>query len=259
MDSVPHFLPVVILCTVHLVIGLGIGFLLWASGWDRSSQLDQLEDLGQFYRKAFERLAAHANRVHSIVEIEGALVPEPLAIAVRNLSKATRDFQAQAKGSKGSAPRPAAARPEETHAISTAEIRSVLASSPSELGYASEEVEAERHAYNASQWMGRFAGHRLPMPEEFEQVLCHDLSSTGVSFYADDVQIGQKVVIEIGPRDSRMFVVAEVMNRRVVTHKDELTYLIGCRFRRRLNPEADGEIVAEYSHLPAQAPLGRAC
>jgi hypothetical protein len=252
MDSVPHFIPVVILCTVHLVTGLGIGFLLWA-GQHRASNHGQLEDMVQFYRASFNRLAAHAHRVNSLVEIQGQLIPVPLVEAVRNLSKATRDIQSQAKASKGLALRPPTARFEEKHAMSTAEIRSALASSRIDLASGSEEMEAERHAYHVSQWMGRCAGHRLPAAEDFEQVMCYDLSSTGVSFYAEDVQIGQNVVIAIGRGDSPMFVVAEVMNRRVVTHKDGLTYLIGCRFRRRLNPETDGEILEEYNGLLTQA------
>jgi hypothetical protein len=253
MDSVPHFIPVVILCTIHLLAGLGIGFLIWAGVQCTPSHVAQLEDKVQFYCSAFDRFTALARRVHSLVEIQGPLVPDPLIKAIRNLSRATRDIQEQAKAGKRSPPWPAASGRDERHAMSKAEIHSVLASSHLDLASDSEEMEAERHAYHVSQWMGRCAGHRLPATDEFEQVMCYDLSSTGVSFYAEDVQIGQNVVIAIGRGDSPMFVLSEVMNRRVVTQKDELTYLIGCRFRRRLNPETDGEILEEYNSLPFQA------
>ena len=90
---------------------------------------------------------------------------------------------------------------------------------------------------------------------DFEEVLCHDISARGVSFYCDDIQIGQSVVMCIGIGDDPMYVVAEVMHRRVVTQDDRLMYLAGCRFRRRLSQQTDAVLLSSYAErlaLPTQ-------
>lgn len=249
-----HAAQIVLLCTIHLLAGLGVGILLTrgTKRKARPSRIARLEKSLRLYRDGVLRLRKQASDLSSMMMADGRSIPAPLIVAAHALARAAKELQENTQRSPASAPRLMALCRKEEPAMSRSEIRRVLSLSHPDSGLVSEELETEWHTYQIGQWMGRCVGSRLPAPEDFERVLCHDLSQKGVSFYADDVQIGQNVVIAIGVGDSPMFVVAEVMNRRLVTSAEKLTYLTGCRFRRRLSPQTDGEVLAGYCRLVAE-------
>jgi hypothetical protein len=255
-EFTPHFVPIVILCTLHLAVGFAAGFFL-VSLCRREPDLDRvaiLERSLRFYRDGLTRLAHQATQASLLSR------PELLIEAARAMAKAAREIQEGAEPPRkrtGSKPVPA----DDAHTITRQEFHGLLKTSlPEDTGCAgTDEGETERHTYSVLQWMGRCCGDRLPPPEDFEEVMCHDLSPKGISFYADDVQIGQSVVLAIGMEDVPMYVLAEVTSRRLVGDANDLTYLVGCRFRRRLTLQADGDQLAAYRRLsmpPIPAPHG---
>jgi hypothetical protein len=71
--------------------------------------------------------------------------------------------------------------------------------------------------------------------ESFERVQCHDLSSTGISFYLDrPLDCQQLVAISLGSSGDVVFMAAKVIYSRFVLVRGEERYRIGCRFVRRL-------------------------
>jgi hypothetical protein len=220
----------------------------------RRGRRAKLEESVRLYRAGLEHLAQQASKVS--VRLSGQVPPMPDALIadIRAVADAARELQEHAKRVDAPVPRPTAPRPPESHAMSRQEIHKLLMSRPAEGELNADHIQSERYAYHVAQWMGRCAGTRLPRPEDFEQVMCHDLSRHGVSFYADGVQVGQYVVLAIGMGDDSAFVVAEAMHRRAVNIDGKLAYLIGCRFGRRLTHQNDREVVAGYRRLLFETP-----
>jgi hypothetical protein len=246
-----HVVGLLLLSALHLAAGAGFGFFL-AQAFappDESQRLERLEGLVQFYRDGFERIARHAEKLSA--QASGAdreAIPEPLVESVRALAEVTRKIQ-ERSANRGPEP---ASELEGFHSISRGEMQELVpASRLRGEGPEADIPGSTRYTYDVPQWMARCAGSRLPAVDEFELVNCHDISANGISFYADDVPIGQTVVMAVGIGDAPMFVVAEVMHRRVVTVDNTPTYLVGCRFRRRLSRQTEGNVVDGYSSLPA--------
>jgi hypothetical protein len=238
-----------------MAAGFAVGLFTVASFYHRGpdpQRIALLERSLDVYRDGVTRLIQQATKA----SLFSTRNPETLLDAVRTFAKAAGELQASAK-QPGAAPqtRLSPLRPMALGAVpamSQGEISRALASTSSgddELRVESDHCsDSQRYPYRCLQWMGRCGGgERLPAAEDFEQVMCLDLSRNGVSFFADDVQIGSLVVIGIGSGDDLMYAIAEVMHRRVERVDGRLTYLVGCRFVRRLTPHADGELIASYS------------
>src|SRR5688572_10066925 len=189
-EATLRVLPVVALCTLHLAAGFVVGLLVahtFRQRGPRVQRIARLERSLRFYREGMTRLAQQATQASLL---SGAR-PELLIEAARALAKATRELQERGEHSRDhrrSAPRPSVLAPDEAHAMTRGEFHNLLkATSPNDGEFVADEAEAEgeRHAYSVLQWMGRCCGDRLPPPEDFEEVMCHDLSPKGISFYAD--------------------------------------------------------------------------
>lgn len=251
--SGPHLVGLLLLSALQLAAGAGVGFFLAQAfaPQDESERLERLEGLVQFYREGFERIARHAEKLSAQpFSRESKAIPEFLVESIRAIADVTTEIQERATSANGG-PDPASEL-EGFHAISRGELQELLPAS--RLRGAGPEADlpgSTRYAYDVPQWIARCAGSRLPAVDEFELVSCHDISSNGISFYADGVPIGQTVLMAIGIGEGPMFVMAEVMHRRVVMVDNTPTYLVGCRFRRRLTRQADGDVLDGYESLPA--------
>jgi hypothetical protein len=246
--SGPHFLPIVILCTLHLATGFAVGLFV-ADGYrrkkPRSNSKSRLERSLRLYQDGFECVSQHAGKLSSLATAQRERIPEDFIGAVHELAKSTKEIQEHIKRIEQSVPQPKHISENKQPAMSTGELRKLVRlSQPNEPD--PDRLQRERYAYTVPQWMGRCVGNRLPAPEDFERVMCCDISLDGISFYADDVQIGQSVVIAIGSDEAPAFVLAEIRHRRVLSVNEQLTYRVGCRFIRRLSETKDRGIVEGY-------------
>jgi PilZ domain-containing protein len=242
--SSQHLLAVVLLCTLHLAAGFAVG-LFSADGYRRKEPTrgrSKLKKSLRLYREGFDRVSQQANKLSSMTTGRGQQLPEAFVSAVRELTQTTREIK---QDIHRAGPRPKTSADDPSLPMSAGELRNLVRfSEPTEP--ATDQVEGQRYAYNVPQWMGRCVGSRMPAPDDFDRVMCCDISLEGMSFYADDVQIGQSVVIAIGSDEASAFVVAEIRHRRVISFNDKLTYRVGCRFVKRLSDSEDGELIDGY-------------
>jgi hypothetical protein len=71
----------------------------------------------------------------------------------------------------------------------------------------------------------------------FEQVQCHDLSATSVSFFLDRPLVdGDALLITLGQQSGGVIMAAKVIYSRPIIVRGIDRYRIGCKFERRLDP-----------------------
>jgi hypothetical protein len=105
-------------------------------------------------------------------------------------------------------------------------------------GPSSERRRATRHAYECVQLLAYYDGRNAPAQAEFRNVLCHDLSPGGFSFFADEAPNLPYVIIALGAVPFTFFV-ARVLRVRPAAADEGRGYLVGCHFIRRVATAAD--------------------
>ena len=92
---------------------------------------------------------------------------------------------------------------------------------------------AERRLFECVQLLAPFDGDEMPAQEDFRQVLCRDLSSTGFSFVTYRQPQTDYVVIDLGAVPFKFFV-AEIAHTSRAETPNTTNFLVGCRFLRRV-------------------------
>ena len=95
----------------------------------------------------------------------------------------------------------------------------------------------DRRPYRCVQLLAPYDGEQLPDQQSFRQVLCHDLSANGFSFYSYRTPETPQLIVALGKVPVIKFFIAEVkrVNASSTDHGHE--YQVGCRFLRRLGAE----------------------
>jgi len=95
----------------------------------------------------------------------------------------------------------------------------------------------DRRPYRCVQLLAPYDGEQLPDQQSFRQVLCHDLSPNGFSFYSYRTPETPQLIVALGRVPTIRFFIAEVkrVNSSPTDHGHE--YQVGCRFLRRLGGE----------------------
>ncbi len=93
---------------------------------------------------------------------------------------------------------------------------------------------AMRIAYPFTQSIGAIGHGRLPLPREFKQVRCHDISVGGFSYIAPEPPHHKYLVVALGGGAEARQLVARIVNCRPETRDGETQYVIGCRFIDRV-------------------------
>jgi len=104
-------------------------------------------------------------------------------------------------------------------------------------------LESKRYPYDCLQRAVPWSeGEPFPAPHRIETVRCHDISVSGISFFWPDEPGFSKVVISIGSGEKQVFMVAEVRQHKAVYKHQQVAYLVGCQFVRRLE-----DLTAEWN------------
>jgi diguanylate cyclase (GGDEF)-like protein len=94
---------------------------------------------------------------------------------------------------------------------------------------------AVRQPFNEKQYIAAYNGQgRLPDPEEFRAVQCHDLSAGGFSFLCDEPPDFQKFVVRLGKGAETYYVVARIANIVDIGNSNRPQYRVGCSFLERI-------------------------
>ena len=81
-------------------------------------------------------------------------------------------------------------------------------------------------------------GDMFPADEEFQSVKCRDISAGGISFLWPDQPDFEHVVIAALCGDSTVYMVGQLVYSRAVYMFDEVGYLVGCKFTKRISAPA---------------------
>ena len=92
---------------------------------------------------------------------------------------------------------------------------------------------SQRFAYSAVQAVVPYDGKRLPTSDMFRRVLCHDLSTGGISFIWPSVPDFEQAVIKLAAAHRTLYVVARVVSHRPLDSSHR-RFLVGCAFLDRV-------------------------
>ena len=96
-----------------------------------------------------------------------------------------------------------------------------------------ERRESERHSFPAVQRVAPCRGTAVPTEADFHLVRCHDLSTSGISFYwPTSPNFDQVIVALVSPQGTTRVLARVMFHGPQAGHQGQ--YLIGCRFVRRL-------------------------
>jgi PilZ domain len=93
--------------------------------------------------------------------------------------------------------------------------------------------ESQRHSFPAVQRVAPCRGTAVPTEADFHLVRCHDLSTSGISFYWPTSPNFDQVIVALASPKGTTRVLARVMFHGPQAGQQG-QYLIGCRFVRRL-------------------------
>jgi hypothetical protein len=96
-----------------------------------------------------------------------------------------------------------------------------------------ERRESQRHSFPAVQRVAPCRGTAVPTEADFHLVRCHDLSTSGISFYWPTSPNFDQVIVALASPKGTTRVLARVMFHGPQAGQQG-QYLIGCRFVRRL-------------------------
>ena len=96
-----------------------------------------------------------------------------------------------------------------------------------------ERRESQRHSFPAVQRVAPCRGTAVPTDADFHLVRCHDLSTSGISFYWPTSPNFDQVIVALVSGQGTTRVLARVMFHGPQAGQQG-QYLIGCRFVRRL-------------------------
>lgn len=225
LSSYWALIPLTVLCSLHLVVGVIIGHAIWSKEPDLSQPVMSAAMLDhRRYQAAIDAIFSHAKQVSTVSGEHNPPLSASLVDSIAKLLEAISHLQRQVNDGKTTEKHP--------H-LTGGQLRELTADATAATQMADEELESTRRPYSATQLMAPWRG-RFPAPDEFSPVECHELSTTGISFYTRGVPTTKSAVITLGANQD-LFVLVEIVNQRTVVKDGRSEYLVGCRFRKRFD------------------------
>jgi len=91
-----------------------------------------------------------------------------------------------------------------------------------------------RHRFPRIQWIAPYINGKLPTAEMFFEIQCRDLNAGGFSFWLPSPPDFTSLVVALGAGDDLRYLTAEVAHTTKIDRKGHSVYLVGCRFRGRV-------------------------
>jgi hypothetical protein len=105
---------------------------------------------------------------------------------------------------------------------------------PGDAASSASRASSLRFSYRQRQWAACCPKGRLPEPDDFATVECHELFGDGVSFFSDSMCSTETIVVTLGTHDRMVFMLARVMSEVSQPGGSPAAYLVNCRFIRRV-------------------------
>lgn len=215
---------------------------------ERAQLLAELARCSEQSERAFEQTENLAALGRTYVDP----LPAELTNAIDRLVKTTsglaaqlRDVQAPKAGLQEGKPKQPAKRAKPALRIAdvgttsatslTTEQMSDLIGGRKNLGESTLDLESRRYPYDGWQHVAPWNdGEPAPTLEQFTKVRCHEISVSGISFFCANPPDSESVVISIGKGDKLIFMHAEISEHKAVYMHGDVSFLVGCRYRRRM-------------------------
>ena len=97
-----------------------------------------------------------------------------------------------------------------------------------------ERRRADRRPYSYVQLIAPYRGE-MPNEPVFQEVRCHDLSTSGFSFLAARRPSFEFMVVELGVSPNVIYIIARIRRVAEIANGAEIQYLIGCEFQNRVH------------------------
>lgn len=102
-------------------------------------------------------------------------------------------------------------------------------------GRGSERRDRQRRPYPCHQFVAPFRDARMPENDEYQPVLCHDLSTGGFSYFTDELPDHDLIVVAFGAAPKFTYITAQVRYAKRVAQGASALFQIGCMFLGRIN------------------------
>jgi len=237
-------LVTVLLCTLHLLVGIWLGMRL------RAQETTGVAEINNHYNVQLAevaRLSDQLRRFAALCTSQFPALPATITAAAEELAKAAALLNARMR-SANDVPSP-------THVEKTGfgldrnELDS-LASNGRSVGDQSEQTgRATRYRYETIQFAAP-CDNGLPQPADFKRVRTLDLSSGGLSYFTEQQRAQRSLVVSLGNVPDLRFFMATIEHSRPVHMYGVPGFVVGCRFLSRLEDvftwdESVGEIALD--------------
>ena len=91
-----------------------------------------------------------------------------------------------------------------------------------------------RQSFSTVQSVAPLVDGRLPKIAELREVLCHDLSTSGFSFYTAQPPRAEHLLVRLAGVAKATYLTAQVMHCRQIADGGETAFLAGCKFTGRV-------------------------
>jgi hypothetical protein len=247
-------IPGSVLCTVHLMLGLIVGYSACYFAKPDVRPAEAGGDVRQF-KSAMDGVLSQVKLLSSLSQSHSATLPPSFFEAIARLIESVTAVQSQLSG-RGVAMHHAASAPLALVRSDPPQMDRPLANDTQpipfdgltvplydELTKGIEPVEAEqgpravRRPYHVIQYMAPWDGE-LPQPAAYQEVVCNDLSTGGISFFTKDLPASKGIAITLG-HEHDLLMQAEIVHYQRRQQANSFVYYVGCRFTKRIEHVPD--------------------
>jgi hypothetical protein len=243
----------IVTAVVLLVFGAAVGFwagtrtvppMLVAPSPADVTRSDEQAELLQQLALCFETgelAAVQSVALAALSHSSADVLPAEMTKAISRLVDTTGDLAAQlhnvqtsSRRSPGNTPPSEPMRVSRSANLTTEQMSSVMGGRKN-LGDSTLGLEEKRYTYEAIQYFAEWDdAEPAPTLDQFSKVRCHDISVSGISFFLPEKPDFESAIISIGTGEKLMFMHIEVCQHKAVYMHREVSFLIGCRYLRRM-------------------------
>ena len=111
-----------------------------------------------------------------------------------------------------------------------------------------------RRPFPVRQLIAPYVNGQLPTRGMFVQVLCHDISPGGFSFFDQEPPAYSSLIAALGAPSAPIFLCARILHIRATDSGSQSKFLVACRFTGRVElkfQDADAELAAKPASIGA--------
>jgi len=227
-------LVTVVLCTAHFLVGIWLGGRFRSQGTPGGAAINHHYNV-QLAEVA--RLSDQLRRFAALCTNQFPALPATITAAAEELARAAALLNTRMQ-SKQAVSAPNATAPEASvekagFDLGCNELNSLTTLGRSAGERSGEPATATRYRYDTVQFVAP-SDKGLPQPSAFRPVRTLDLSSGGLSYFAQEQKAQRSVVVSLGNPPDLCFLMATVEHSRPVHMYGVPGFVVGCRFVSRL-------------------------